>query len=263
MRHLGAGIVFVVAIVGFSGCATFGGSLLSTHDEILLGVTLAKEVESSELLLDDEGIREYVDFVGRRLVRVADRTHIPYTFKVLDDDTIVDAFALPGGYMYVFTGLLLKCENEAELAGVMAHELGHVIARHHGKVLSRDYGFDLLTGQLLGSDKAATGTMRREVLESAMALDFDDRFEREADDIGLALMIEAGYQPEAKITFLLKIYDERAPKDHPHTFSTTHAPRAERIDRLYEKFLTYPDEVRNSTALYEERYRDEVLSRLK
>src|SRR5256885_12541607 len=108
-----------------------GVNFYSLEKEIALGKGLANEVERSAKVIDDPVISEYVNRVGQNLVRNSD-AKVPFTIKVVDSDQI-NAFALPGGFFYVNSGLLLRAESEAELAGVMAHEIAHVAARHGTK----------------------------------------------------------------------------------------------------------------------------------
>src|SRR6201993_4818184 len=107
----------------------------SIEKEIALGKGLAQEVERSSKLIDDPVVSEYVNRVGQNLVRNSD-AKVPFTIKVIDSD-VVNAFALPGGFFYVHSGLILRADSEAELAGVMAHEIGHVAARHGTKNATR------------------------------------------------------------------------------------------------------------------------------
>src|SRR5579862_60818 len=112
-----------------------GVNFYSIDKEIALGKGLAQEVERQAKIVDDPIVAEYVSRVGQNLVRNSD-AKVPFTIKVLEDES-VNAFALPGGFFYVNTGLILKADNEAELAGVMAHEIAHVAARHGTKQATR------------------------------------------------------------------------------------------------------------------------------
>ena len=265
MRHVSklCAALFLSCWLCLGGCTSIGGGLLSTHDEVLVGVTLMKEIESRELLLADEDIQDYLDDVGRRLVRVAKRQHIPYTFKVLDNDDTIDAYALPGGYFYVTTGFLRNCSNEAELAGLIAHELAHVIARHHGQQLSKEYGARLLQGQLLGSDTLTTRRMTLDILNHLTTVHFDERQEREADRISMELMIRAGYDARALPSILLKMYERGIELEaQPEIFSGTFQPTPERLDHLYSLFYAYPEAQREGLELLQAPYQQNVLSQL-
>ncbi|MCH7645999.1 MAG: M48 family metalloprotease [Nitrospinae bacterium] len=128
----GAAAVMVVAVLLASGPAygQLGGLFGFTEDqEVELGRRAALEVEREFPLLDDPDVVAYIEKIGRKLVAVSGRANIPYTFKVVDLEQ-VNAISLPGGYVYVFRGLILAADEESELAGVMAHEVGHIVARH-------------------------------------------------------------------------------------------------------------------------------------
>src|SRR4051795_5118379 len=112
-----------------------GVNFYSLEKEIALGKGLAQEVERSAKMIDDPVVTEYVNRVGQNLVRNSD-ARVPFTIKVIDSDE-VNAFALPGGFFYVNSGLILAADNEAELAGVMSHEIAHVAARHATRGLTR------------------------------------------------------------------------------------------------------------------------------
>src|SRR5205809_6902384 len=124
-----------------------GVNFYSLEKEIALGKQLAQDVERQAKIIDDPVIAEYVNRVGQNLVRNSD-AKVPFTIKVIDDDT-VNAFALPGGFFFVDSGLILKADNEAELAGVMAHEIAHVAARHGTKQATRGQLAQLATIPLI------------------------------------------------------------------------------------------------------------------
>src|SRR5436309_9542461 len=210
-----------------------GVNLYSLEREISLGKQLAQEVERSSKLIDDPIVTEYVNRVGQNLVRNSE-ARVPFTIKVIDSDE-VNAFALPGGFFYVNSGLILRAQEESELAGVMAHEISHVTARHGTKNATKGELMQLATIPLilLGPGGWA-GYGIYEGLNLAIPvtyLKFSRDAEREADFLGLQYMYKAGYDPNSYITFFERIQadEKRRPGTIPKVFST-HPPTPERIE---------------------------------
>jgi predicted Zn-dependent protease len=215
-----------------------GVNLYSLEREIALGKQAAQEVEKSSKMINDPVVTEYVNRVGQNLVRNSD-AKVPFTIKVIDSDEI-NAFALPGGFFYVNSGLILRADEEAELAGVMAHEIAHVAARHGTKQATKGelMQFATIPLILLGPGGWA-GYGLYEGLNVAIPLGYlkftrDD--EREADYLGLQYMYKAGYDPNAFVSFFEKIEAEekRHPGSIPKVFST-HPPTPERVTKAQEE----------------------------
>src|SRR5229473_3295348 len=210
-----------------------GINLYSLEREISLGKALAQEVERSSKLIDDPVVTEYVNRVGQNLVRNSD-ARVPFTIKVIDSDE-VNAFALPGGFFYVNSGLILHAQEESELAGVMAHEISHVTARHGTKNATKGELMQLATIPLIILGPAGwAGYGLYEGLNLAIPLTylkFSRDAEREADFLGLQYMYKAGYDPNAFVTFFERIQadDKRRPGTIPRVFST-HPPTPDRIE---------------------------------
>src|SRR5438552_10901941 len=218
-----------------------GVNLFSLEREISLGKSLAQEVERSSKMIDDPVVTEYVNRVGQNLVRNSD-ARVPFTIKVIDSDE-VNAFALPGGFFYVNSGLILRATEEAELAGVMAHEISHVTARHGTRGQSRGEVAQLamIPLILLGPGGwAGYGIYQGLNLSIPFAfLQFSRSFEREADYLGLQYMYKAGYDPNAYITFFERVQadEKRRPGTIPKVFST-HPPTPERIQNAQQEIAT-------------------------
>src|SRR6266849_1030780 len=210
-----------------------GINLYSLEREISLGKQLAQEVERSSKLIDDPVVTEYVNRVGQNLVRNSD-ARVPFTIKVIDSDE-VNAFALPGGFFYVNSGLILRAQEESELAGVMAHEISHVTARHGTKNATKGELMQLATIPLIllgPGGWAGYGIYQGLNLAIPVTyLKFSRDAEREADFLGLQYMYKAGYDPNSYITFFERIQadEKRRPGTIPKVFST-HPPTPERIE---------------------------------
>src|ERR1700686_2725853 len=209
-----------------------GINLYSLEREIALGKGLAQEVERSAKMIDDPVVTEYVNRVGQNLVRNSD-ARVPFTIKVIDTD-VVNAMALPGGFFYVNSGLILRADSEAERAGVMAHEIAHVAARHGTKNATKGELAQLATIPLIMLGPGGwAGYGLYEGLQFAIPmgfLKFSRDAEREADYLGLEYMYKAGYDPNAFVTFFEKVEAEekRQPGTVPKFFST-HPPTPERV----------------------------------
>ena len=213
-----------------------GINFYSLEREVALGKALAQEVERQSKLVDDPVVTEYVNRVGQNLVRNSD-ARVPFTIKVIDSDEI-NAFALPGGFFYVNTGLVLAADEEAELAGVMAHEIAHVTARHATRNATKAELVQLASIGLIfiggwpgfGIHQAASFLIPLKFLQ------FSRSAEREADFLGLQYMYKAGYDPNAFISFFEKVRGEekKRPGRVPKAFST-HPPTPERIVKAQEE----------------------------
>ncbi len=196
----------------------WGKLAAGTEKEVKMGRMLAAEVDKEAKFIDDPIITEYVNRVGQNIVLHSD-AKVPFTIKVIDSDE-VNAFALPGGFFYVNKGLLLAADNEAELAGVMAHEIGHVAARHamenERKMEVINYG--MLATILLGVPIASTVLYNGGgFLEGMAFLKFTRAAEAEADRLGVQYMWAAGYDPGAMATMFEKL--EAKNKKKPGTLA--------------------------------------------
>jgi len=208
-----------------------GVNFYSIEKEIALGKSLAQEVERQAKIVDDPIIAEYVNRVGQNIVRNSD-AQVPFVIKVVEDDS-VNAFALPGGFFFVNTGLILKAQTEAELAGVMAHEIAHVAARHgtrqdtKGQIAS----YATLPMIFMGGGWAAYGMRQAaQVLIPLGFLKFSRAYEQEADNLGLQYMYKTGYDPVAFVDFFEKIQAmEKTKKGTISQFFSTHPLTDSRI----------------------------------
>ena len=207
-----------------------GVNFYSIEKEIALGKKIAQDVERQAKMVDDPVISEYVNRVGQNIVRNSD-IKIPVSIKVIDNEE-VNAFALPGGFFFVNTGLVLKAETEAELAGVMAHEIAHIAARHGTRQATRGQLVNIASIPLIFMG-GWTGYGIRQgagILIPMGFLKFSRGFEREADLLGLQYLYKAGYDPTAFVDFFEKL--QAAEKRKPGTMSklfSSHPPTGDRI----------------------------------
>jgi predicted Zn-dependent protease len=199
-----------------------GMNIYSLEKEIALGKELAQEVERQAKLVDDPVISEYVNRIGQNLVRNSD-AKVPFTIKVIDSEE-VNAFALPGGFFFVNSGLIMKAESEAELAGVMAHEIAHVAARHGTRQATKGTIANFATIPLIfmGGWTGYGVRQAASVLIPVTFLKFSRGMETEADLLGLQYLYKTGYDPTAFVDFFEKIQtlEKRKPGTMSKVFST-------------------------------------------
>ncbi|MBV9268073.1 MAG: M48 family metalloprotease [Acidobacteriaceae bacterium] len=204
----------------------------SLEKEIALGKGLAQQVERQSKIINDPVVAEYVNRIGQNLVRNSD-AKVPFTIKVIEDPT-VNAFALPGGFFFVDSGLILKADTEAELAGVMAHEIAHVAARHGTRQATRGElaQLSMIPLYIMGGPVAYGLYEASGLLVPITFLKFSRGFEAEADYLGVQYMYKTGYDPEAFVDFFEKIQtlEKRKPGTMAKVFST-HPPTDDRIQK--------------------------------
>jgi hypothetical protein len=240
--HIKAGSEDDVNAIGTRNIGGRGfGNWYSTDWEIRAGKQYSMEVEKSAHLVTDPVIVEYVNRVGQNIVKNSD-AKVPFTIKVIDSDEI-NAFALPGGFFYVNSGLILAADEESELAGVMAHEISHVVAHHAARQMTKMNMAQIASIPLIIFTQGSwTGYGIYEATQLAIPiafLKFSRMDESEADYLGLQYMYRAGYDPQSFITFFEKIdaLEKHKPgavaklfADHPQT--------PDRIQRSEEEIAT-------------------------
>jgi beta-barrel assembly-enhancing protease len=227
----------VLASLLAAGCGSTGGggdfNLISIEEEWQLGNQLSQDVEKQVRLNNDPAVNAYVRDMGQKIVAQAAPpfNQLPWNFHVVQDDAI-NAFAIPGGHVYVNTGLIKNANTASELAGVMAHEISHVLARHSTEQLSRQYGLSVIAGAVLGQNPGQLTQIAAQIVAGGALARFSREAEREADNIGIQAMAAAGYNPRGMAAM----------------FETLLAQRQGQPGRLEQFFSTHP--------LTEERVRD-------
>jgi beta-barrel assembly-enhancing protease len=218
------------------GCGRGVGNWYSVEKQVAMGRSFAQQIESQVKLVNDPVVTEYINRIGQNLVRNSD-AQVPFTIKVIDSD-VVNAMALPGGFFYVNSGLILAADEEAEVAGVMAHEIAHVAACHAAREISRANLMQMASLPFIFFG-GAIGYAAYET--SGLAgmlgiLKFSRGFEAEADYLGIEYMYRAGYDPSAFVSFFEKV--QALEKKKPGTLSKafdTHPQNADRIEKSQEE----------------------------
>jgi len=219
-----------------------GFNLFSKDQDVQLGQEAAAEIEKELTLVDNPQLTAYIEGIGKRLAAAPEAEGYPYTFQVVNDEAI-NAFALPGGPTYVNTGLILAAENEAQLAGVMGHEISHVALRHGTKQASRGQLFSL--GAILGGGAVGGDSMLGQLAQigiglgaNSVLLKYSRSFERDADLLGARIMARAGYNPIEASRFFEKLEAETGSRSGLETFFSSHPNPGNRSQRI-EKELPY------------------------
>ncbi len=240
-------------------------NMYSLEREMALGKQLAEEVSRQVKLVDDPLITEYVNRLGQNLARNSD-AKMPFTFQVIDGPTDVNAFALPGGYVFVYTGLIKMADEEDELAGALAHEIAHVAARHLTCRASKQelMSFGSIPLGILLPGWGGLAARQAAVMGRALASQsFSRRDESDADYLGLQYMYAAGYDPNGAISIFEKL--EALEKQKPGAFSkllATHPMDSDRIaatQREIDRILPSKPEYVVTTSEYRQ-LRDRVMA---
>lgn len=217
--------------------ALLGGCAISQEEEISMGRDVAPQFEREfGGLYPDQAVQNYVSGVGDRLVNYSGRTDLPWHFRVLDSDQI-NAFALPGGQIYITKGLLFRLQDEAQLAGILGHEIAHVSQRHTVEQLEREQLFQ--GGLTVASVLTGAGSVADigQLVGGLVMMRYSRDQEREADLIGLDYLVRGGYDPQA-LPQALRIIERTAGGKGPPEFLSTHPSSEGRIEALDEKINT-------------------------
>jgi predicted Zn-dependent protease len=233
----GVGLGLACATNPVTGKSEF--NLMSESQEISLGRESDPQIVATYGLYDDARLAAYVDSVGQRLVAISHRPNLHFTFRVLDSP-VINAFALPGGYVYVTRGILAHMNDEAELAIVLGHEIGHVTARHGAHQYSRSTlaGLGIGLGSVLSEDVARFSPLAQTAL-GLMFLKYGRGDETQADELGVGYAARAGWDPERGVDFfeVLDRQQQESGQSLPGWLSTHPAP-ADRVARTRQLAAT-------------------------
>jgi beta-barrel assembly-enhancing protease len=221
------------------GCKRGFGNWYSLERQIQMGKDYAGEVEAMSKLITDTAVTDYVNQLGQDLVRNSD-SRVPFTFKVIDSDD-VNAFALPGGFFYVASGLILAADSEAELAGVMAHEIAHVAACHavRSRTRGRLMDFASLPLTMVGGPIGYAVYQGLSVATPLMFMKFSRRFESEADFLAVQYIYKAGYDPQALTGFFERVTSlERTKQNVVAKAFRSHPQTRDRIKKTQQEINT-------------------------
>lgn len=211
-------------------------ALISDQQEAQLGAQVKQELEQKQKIkyVQDAEVVRYVNEVSTKVLRPAnkERPGVPWKIHVIDDPKQVNAFATPGGYLYVYTGLILAADNEAELAGVMAHEAGHVVGRHSARQMVNAYGLQAVLGMALGKNPGALGQVAGALAGNGTLLANGRGMETEADEYGAQFTSAASYDPRGLVSFFQKLQAQEGRTPGVLKWLSTHPTSADRVAHL-------------------------------
>lgn len=212
------------------------------EEEIALGLNSAPQMaQQYGGLYPDQRAQDHLDAIGKRLTTntIAAKAPYPYDFHLLADTKIVNAFALPGGQCFITAALYSKLKNEDQLAGVMGHEIGHVIERHGAqRMASQGFIQGLIQSVMIGSGGNGSAAQVANVIGQYSSLKYGRDQELQSDDLGVRIMIEAGYDPENLIG-VMDILEESSGGQGPPEFQSTHPSPENRRERIKEAIKKY------------------------
>lgn len=230
-----------VALMALS-CGSGGGdfNLISVEEEWQLGQQLAQDIARQVPLNNDPVVNQYINQMGQRIVATTSMANLPWNFHVVNNNEI-NAFAIPGGHVYIHTGLINSASNASEVAGVMAHEIAHVLARHSTEQISRQYGLSVLAGLVLGQNPGMLQQLAAQIVAGGALARFSRAAEEEADTLGLQAMNEAGYNPRGMVTMFQKLMaNRRGSPGAVERFFSTHPLTEDRIRATERRIQSLP-----------------------
>ncbi len=211
-------------------------SLISDEQEFQLGLQVHEALKQENVkFLENQKVELYVEALARKLIEHANKERkLEWKWFVIDEPETVNAFATPGGRIYVYTGLLLAAENEAEVVGVMGHELGHVVGRHSARQLVATYGLQTVVDMALGKDAGDVAKVAAGLVGKGSLMAYGRDMELESDQYGARYASAAGYDPRGLASFFEKLKAKYGDTGPVLTWISTHPSNSDRITRVTE-----------------------------
>jgi predicted Zn-dependent protease len=234
------GLTFGLTLIAFNGCATNPVTgqqeirLFSDSDEVTLGLQTKQAIIKEYGEYKDPAMRDYIESVGKKLVATSERRSLPYNFTILDTP-MINAFAAPGGCIFVTKGILKAMDNEAELAAVLGHEIGHVSSRHSMGALEKQYGYEIMFNLAAALSKKDLSELKQysDSLAGLIFLGYGRMNEFQADNCGVRYAVAAGYDGMGEVTFFQKLRTlEGKEMTNLQLLFSSHPATSERISRV-------------------------------
>ena len=258
-------LVFATALLSISFLYSCGANIFSENDDIKLGKEIDTELKSHPkdypMLQGHQDVKDYVSSIGKYILQTSPKIEykniFPYNFQIIND-TIINAFCTPGGYIYVYTGLMKFIDNEATLAGIVGHEIAHAERRHMTQRLTSYYGVSIALNLVLGSNPNAAADIVANLLVGLGFLANSRSDEQEADDYSIKYLSTSKYYPGAITFFFDKIKEEQKKKGQtPGSMDrllSTHPLPQDRIDNAKDKLSNFKNKPDPTKGLYTEEY---------
>jgi predicted Zn-dependent protease len=237
-----APLAVLSVLASAAGCATLGQvNIISDDQEMQMGAEFAAQLENELQFIRDPEIVGYVDSLGQAIAAASERPDIPYRFHVVDTDD-VNAFAVPGGYLYVNRGLIEAADTESELAGVISHEIGHIVGRHSARQMTQQIGIAGVASLLLGENPGQLQQMVAGLVANGTLMSYSRDMESEADRYGVNQMYRVGLDPMGLATFFdkLKAMSGGGSPSGLETFFSTHPAPGDRAADVRSQLQQLP-----------------------
>jgi predicted Zn-dependent protease len=237
-RRSGGAFALAALLVGCGALTAATGFLISYEEEALLGAQLAEDIELELVLHPDPEVQRWLREMGEDMLAVIPNVPREYrfTFQVVDDPGLVNAFAAPGGPIYFYSGLILAADTESEVAGVLGHEIAHVTRRHGAQSVVTQFGLTAVLDYVLGGSSSVALSLLGNLGATGAILAYSRQNETEADEFGLRYVVDAGWNPNGLVTFFRKL---DAGSDRFPEFLSTHPAPGRRAAELERRIGTF------------------------